>query len=119
MTGRIYGQQQSDTLCLPTNSVRAILIDAEKGKEYKKQVDLLNQRIVLVQSQMKELEQKDSAAIAGFSSQIKTMNEEIALYKDQINGYERMLKRERFKRKMVTVGGVVATGLTLFLTLKK
>lgn len=113
-----YGQRQADTLCLPTESVRGLLISAKQGDVLKQQVIILNDRIALLQSTITQLEQKDSATVIGYQSQILALHQEQDLYKDQINTYEKLLRREKRKRRWATLGGVVTTGLVLYLSNK-
>lgn len=80
---------------------------------------MMNDRIVLLQSMVQELEAKDSATVANYTGQIAALNEQKKLFEDQIKTYEKLLKKERFKRKLTAASGVVTTGLAVFLALKK
>lgn len=115
LTVNSYGQKQQDTLCLPTENVRGLLISAKQGDALKQQVVILNDRIGLLQSIVKELELKDSASKSGYTAQIAALLEEKKIYQDQLNTYEKLLKRERRKRRLATAGGIVTTGLAIYL----
>jgi len=119
LTVNSYGQKQQDTLCLPTENVRGLLISAKQGDALKQQVVILNDRIGLLQSIVKELELKDSASKSGYTAQIAALLEEKKIYQDQLNTYEKLLKRERRKRRLATAGGIITTGLVVFLSIKK
>ena len=110
-----YGQKPTDTLCLPTENVRGLVIAAKQGDALKQQVVILNDRIGLLQSIVKELELKDSASKSGYTAQIAALLEEKKIYQDQLNTYEKLLKRERRKRRLATAGGIVTTGLAIYL----
>jgi len=115
LTVNSYGQRPADTLCLPTENVRGLLIAAKQGDALKQQVVILNDRIGLLQSIVKELELKDSAFKSGYTAQIAALLEEKKIYQDQLNTYEKLLKRERRKRRLATAGGIVTTGLAIYL----
>ncbi len=113
-----YGQQQKDTLCLPTENVRALVIAAEQGKVLKQQVVVLGERITLLQSMVANLEAKDSATVAAYEAQIKNMTDTRAIFEDQIKTYEKLLRREKRKRFFATAGGIITSGIILYLTNK-
>ena len=115
LTVNSYGQKPADTLCLPTENVRGLVIAAKQGDALKQQVVILNDRIGLLQSIVKELELKDSASKSGYTAQIAALLEEKKIYQDQLNTYEKLLKRERRKRRLATAGGIVTTGLAIYL----
>lgn len=91
---------------------------AEQGKVLKQQVQILNDRISLLQSMVSTLEAKDSAIVASYEAEIKVMRERRTLFEGQIKAYEKLLRRERLKTKAVTVMGVLATGLTILVSMK-
>jgi hypothetical protein len=92
-----------------------LVIAAKQGDALKQQVVILNDRIGLLQSIVKELELKDSASKSGYTAQIAALLEEKKIYQDQLNTYEKLLKRERRKRRLATAGGIVTTGLAIYL----
>lgn len=119
LTGIAYGQQSTDTLCFPTETVRTLLIDAQQGKLLKRQVAILDDRIGILQEIVKNLEAKDSATVENYETQLTAMREQRALFEDQINRYEKLLRREKRKRFWTGAGGVVSTGIMAFLIFKK
>ena len=119
LTGKICVGQSKDTLCFPTNQIKAVLIDAEKGKVYKQQVTLLNSRIDNLGFQIKELEQKNDTLSSGMANQIKLLSEQKGLFQSQLDGYEKLLRRERRKRTFTTIAGGLITGIFGYLYLVK
>lgn len=119
LTGKICVGQLNDTLCFPTNTIKAVLIDAEKGKVYKQQVTLLNSRIDNLGLQIKELEQKNDTLSSGMANQIKLLSEQKGLFQNQLDGYEKLLRRERRKRTFTTIAGGLITGIFGYLYLVK
>ena len=118
IAGNSYGQKPVDTLCLPTESVRGLLISAKQGEVLKGQVTILNDRIALLQATITQLEQKDSAATESCKNQIELLHQEQAIYKDQLNTYEKLLRREKRKRRLATAAGVLTTGIAIWLGTK-
>ncbi len=96
-----------------------MLIDAEKGKVYKQQVTLLNSRIDNLGFQIKELEQKNDTLSSGMANQIKLLSEQKGLFQSQLDGYEKLLRRERRKRTFTTIAGGLITGIISYFYITK
>lgn len=82
---------------------------------FKQQVVVLNERIVLYQSIVSQLEEKDSLTVASYETQIKTMKEQRVIFEDQIKTFEKLLRREKLKRKLISGVGIITTGLAIYL----
>ena len=54
-----------------------------------------------------------------YKDKIANKDAQIALYTDQVKGYELLVKKERRRRRLATAGGLVTTGAAIFLLLKK
>ena len=119
LTGKICVGQLNDTLCFKTETIKAVLIDAEKGKVYKQQVTLLNSRIDNLGFQIKELEQKNDTLSSGMANQIKLLSEQKGLFQSQLDGYEKLLRRERRKRTFTTIAGGLITGIISYFYITK
>jgi hypothetical protein len=121
LTGKTYGQQRlpSDTLCFDLPTVRKLVSNSEQGKLLKQQVLKLDERIVLLQSTISNLQVKDSLTISSHNKEINELRGKEDLCKGQLNDLTRLLKRERFKRKLTAASGIITTGLAVFLSLKK
>lgn len=115
---QVYGQQPGKLL-IGTDTLKGLIIAAKEGKEYKKQVGLLTERIALKDEIISQMNQRDSLVRAGYENQMAILKQELDLRKDQINGYERLLKKERRKRRAVAAGGIAATGAALYLYITK
>lgn len=76
-------------------------------------------KIVSLDVAIELLKQKDKETVEGYDKQLKDLLEAKAIYEDQLKGYERLLKRERFKRKLITGAGILATGGAILLSLRK
>ena len=107
-----------DTICFPVSVIKKVLVAAEQKKVLEQQVTVLNNRISLYQTMVDELERKDSITVATYEAQIAIMNEQKAIYADQMKGYEKLLRREKRKRFFATAGGVITSGIILYLTNK-
>lgn len=94
------------------------MIAAKQGDVLKEQVKILNERVTLLQSMVLNLEQKDSANTSQSVNQVALFKQEIDLYKDQIKTFEKLLRREKRKRFFATAGGVITSGIILYLTNK-
>jgi len=112
----LEGQSQtSDTLCFDVPTIKKLLIAGEQGKVLKQQVVILNDRITLLQSMVTNLEAKDSATVASYEAEIKTMKEQRVIFEDQIKTFEKLLRKEKLKRKLISGVGILTTGLAIYL----
>lgn len=114
------GQSKTtDTLCFPVETIKKVLIAAEQKKVLESQVTLLNERIFGLNEIIKNLNEKDSVSVKTYNDQLAVMRQQKELFMDQLNGYERLLRKERRKRFWTAVGGVVTTGLATYLFITK
>lgn len=113
-----YGQRP-DVLCMGTDTVRGLIIAAKEGKEYKKQVLLLNERLSLKDQVIFQMNSRDSLVRTGYENQMSLLRQELDLRKDQVNGYERLLRKERRKRFWTGVLGMATTGAMAYLLITK
>ncbi len=104
-----FGQSPKDTICLPTDNVRALVINAEQAKVLRQQVVILNDRISNLVVQQQALKAKDSVTVSLYDQQVKAMTDQRALYTDQLKGYEKLLKRQRTKTTITGLLGILAT----------
>lgn len=61
------------------------------------------------------LTEKEAELKANYERQISNLEEQIILLKDQMQGYERLLKREKRKRFFTGVAGTLTTAAAIFL----
>ena len=99
--------------------IRKVLIAAAQKKVADSLLSISENQVSQLENTIRLLGLKDSTQKLFYESQLTEFRNQVVLYKDQINGYEKLLKRERRKRFFTAAGGVVATGLTLFLYLQK
>ena len=103
--------QISDTVCFPVADAKKVLIAAEQGKEYQKQVSLLTERIKIKDDIILQMQSRDSLIKAGYENQMTYLRQELDLRKEQISSYERLIRAERRKRRFWQfVTGAVAAG---------
>lgn len=76
---------------------------------------LLSQRVASKQRQVEILEGISEAQVV----QIDLLREKETVFKEQLSSYERLLRKEKRKRFLVSVAGVLTTGFTTYLLLKK
>lgn len=95
------------------------MIAAQEAKVLKEQKVLLEERIDNLKQQITALEEKDSEKTALFNNQLANLLEQKAIYTDQINTYEKLLRKERRKRFWTGAAGVVTTGVATYLLITK
>ena len=114
-----FVNDKEDTLCFPISVIRKVLIAAEQKKLLEQQVTILNDRIANYQIIISNLNEKDSITVAAYEKEIALFKDEKAIYQDQIKSYDKLLKRQKRKTFFTAAGGILATGLSLYLYLQK
>ena len=108
--------QTTDTVIrVKASQARKVYADALQKPILEERISILNDRIANFQILIKALEEKDSLANINYMLQVGALLEEKKIYQDQLNTYEKLLKRERRKRRLATAGGIVTTGLAIYL----
>lgn len=122
---------QTDTSKIWINRQDALrkLAQADSLRPYKqlvaakqRDIDTLNARIIILGEQIKEYKGKDTAyaqMVIAKNDQIQAMKDIREIHEARIKELEKLWKREKRKRILMTVGGVVSTGLALVLYLSK
>lgn len=114
------GQSKTiDTLCFPAEVLKKVLVAAEQKKGLEVQVVFLNERITGLQQVIKNLNEKDSASILLYNNQLQVMKDQKALYQDQLNGYEKIIRREKRKRFWTGFAGAATTITATYLFITK
>lgn len=118
------GQSQNtinpgDTICKPIPELRLIYKDARLYRYTDSLLKISELQVTQLQNSIKLLNERGVELKVMYDGQLSNLNQQISLYKDQINGYEKLLKRERFRRRLITAGGIAATGAIFYLYLTK
>lgn len=115
----LRSQTSSDTLCFPVPTIRKVLIAASQKRVADSLLLIAEKQIAQLQNTISLLGEKDAEQKAMFDNQLDLLRQEITLYKDQIAGYERLVRKERRKRRLATAGGILTTGLMAYLFITK
>lgn len=111
---------QKDTLIpTPDTTLRKLLIAGEERNNLKKQVRNLEEQIKLLNDVIKEQVSKGELQNEFHQNQMNNLKDQLVIAKGIADEFEKEMKRERRKRRLVTAGGILTTGAALFLTLKK
>lgn len=88
-------------------------------KEYEIQLDSLNSQIGYLEEKIKIEQEKNSVTVEHYQGQLELMKEQKALLMETITSLNKEIIRLRRGKKWTAIGGVVSTGLAIFLSLKK
>lgn len=110
---------QTDSLKLSVKAIRNMLIAAEQKKVCEQQVGILTQKISVYEQIIKNLNEKDSVTVQEYELELKTMQDEKAVYQDQVATFEKMIRKQKRKTFWATVGGTLTTAAALFLFIQK
>jgi len=119
LTGSSFaGRSQTadkDTMCFTVPVVRERLKQARLYLYTDSLLKISEQQVSQLQNTIKLLGDKDVELKTMCDGQLENLHQQIALYKDQIDGYERLLKKEKRKRKLITGVGILTTGAMAYL----
>lgn len=123
MTGSGFvGSSQTDTkdtLCFPVQVVKERLTQARLYLLTDSLLHISETQLAELKYNIKLSGEKDSATKASYEVQLVNLNQQILLYKDQISGYERLLKRQRRKTFLTGAAGFITTGIAVYLFSQK
>ena len=111
---------RTDTLIpTPDTTLRKLVIAAEQSKVLKNEVKILEGQIDILNKLVVQYDSRDSVQKTFYQGQITNLQNQVNLYKDQIKGYEKLLKKERRRRRLATFGGILTTGVMAYLFIMK
>ena len=108
-----------DTICKPLNEYRLIYKDAKLYRYTDSLLKISEAQLSELKGKVSLLEEKDSETKAGYQQQIDYLQREINIFKDQIRGYEKLIRKERRKRRFITGVGILTTAVTTYLFISK
>lgn len=111
--------QTTDTICIPLQQAKKVYAAAAQKRVADSLLTIANSQLYELKAQVLLLAEKEQEQRNYFNREISNLENQIALYKDQVVGYEKLVKRERRKRFFTSVAGTLATGAVIFLSLKK
>ena len=109
----------NDTLCFPLSVVRQRLTEARLYRYTDSLLKITESQVAELQGRIKLLNDKDVELKAMYDGQLDNLHKQIDVYKEQIKGYEKLLRKERFRRRLITGAGIVTTGAALYLYFSK
>lgn len=108
----------TDSTTVSTPALKRILAAAEQKKILDGQVIILNQRISGLQLTINDLQERDTATVGSYERQILTMKDQRTLMEAQVKTFEKMVRKERIKRKVTGFAGILTTGIALYFATK-
>jgi len=94
----------------------------EQRDAYKSEVDSLTKLIDIKQRQIQNLSSQTANyrnIIATYKLEIKALEDQKILYEKQVASLTKQLKKERRKKKWITVAGTAAVGVLVYLYVTK
>lgn len=119
LTSFAGNSQASKDSCFTTEEMRGIATKLLQKKVLEERVVILSARVDTLQAIIRQLETKDAATVEGYESELKTVQEELKIYMDQVETFEKIVRREKRRRFFTAVGGTLATGAAMYLYITK
>jgi len=111
--------QSSDSLTISKRAARNLYTKALQKDACDSLLVIANVRIVSLRTDFNQLVSKDSAIIANYDKQVQVLEDEKKVLLDAIASKNKDLRRERRKRTLITIAGVVATGAAIIAPMMK
>lgn len=111
-----------DTTCVQTGQLRKVVADAKLKPVLEERIAILNDRISTKDSVIMALQlagEEDLAVIAALRDQKRILEEEKKLFNDQLKTLESMLRKEKRKRFLASMAGIVTTAGAMYLFISK
>lgn len=111
--------QTTDTICAPVSQMKKVYAAAAQKKIVDSLLLIANSQVAELKSQISLLEERDIETRNNYQRQIDNLERQTALYIEQVKGFEKLLRRERTKRRLITGAGILTTTAALLMGLKK
>lgn len=108
----------NDTICLPITQAKKVLADAYKFRYTDSLLRIVERQLSEKQEEIKLLEEKGQEVSNNHRREVVNLEGQIATLKDQANGFEKMWRKERRRRRLAQAGGAVVAGLAIYLSTK-
>lgn len=115
---------QNSTTAIPNEHLRTAITVIERAKVLEQEVDLLNQKIKLLQVMIANrqhiidgyttLETNYEAELAGWRAEVQNLEAQKAALGREIADLRKQVKRQKTQKKVIFAGFVLALGLCLF-----
>jgi len=110
--------QTIDTICLPVVQAKKVYGDALKFRYTDSLLKLTESQLAEKRVQLQLMEDKESEVANNHRREIVNLENQVGVLKEQVQGFEKMWKRERRKRRLSQAGGIVAVIAAVFLSTK-
>lgn len=111
--------QSIDTLCAPTAKLKKIYADAKLYRLTDSLLKISERQVAELKTNISLLEEKDVDTRNNYERQLDNLNQQVVLYKDQIAGYEKLIKREKRKRFLTGLAGAAGTAAAIYIAVTK
>lgn len=121
--------QTTDTVCVPFQQLKKVLADAKQKPVLLERIDLLNADIKLLNNRIAvkdsiiNLMERDELAsqdiIKVLREEKQLMTDQRKVFEGQIDAYEKLLRKERRKRRWTAAAGLMVTGIAAYLYVTK
>lgn len=108
----------SDSVKISKPALQRILTAAKQTRELEAQIVTLTNRIDLLQGNITEYQKRDTATVNTYERQIAADKQSRALLEAQVNTFEKMIRKQRFKTKVTGFMGILTTGIAIYFATK-
>jgi len=110
--------QAIDTICFPISQAKKVYTDALKFRYTDSLLKLTESQLAEKRLQLQLMEDKEGEVANNHRREIVNLENQVGVLKEQVQGFEKMWKIERRKRRLSQAGGIVAVIAAVFLSTK-
>lgn len=112
-------QNPNDTICVTIAEGKTLYTAATMYKYTDSLLKITEAQVSELKTAIRLLEEKDAEQRALYERMIVNLNGQIDLLKNQVKGFEKIVRAERRKRFWSSLAGVVTTGAAMYLFITK
>lgn len=101
--------QVTDTICIPMGQMKKVYMDALKYRYADSLLKIVESQLAEKKAQVEILEEKGEEVSANHQKEIANLEGQVGTLKDQVNGFEKMWKREKRRRRLSQAVGIITT----------
>jgi hypothetical protein len=105
-------------LCKTVSELKVVYGDALKFRYTDSLLKLTESQLAEKRLQLQLMEDKEGEVANNHRREIVNLENQVGVLKEQVQGFEKLWKRERRKRRLSQAGGIVAVIAAIFLSTK-
>lgn len=107
--------QAIDTICFPISQAKKVYTDALKFRYTDSLLKLTESQLAEKRLQLQLMEDKEGEVANNHRREIVNLENQVGVLKEQVQGFEKLWKRQKRRAKLYAAGGGIITIASIFL----